>query len=649
MSNNQKVNKLADYIVETEDQGSNVHRQVVKVGGTSNTYTEDEPAPVLPKGEATALVREDTPGTNTSNDGDVVVQRGTNYGAAYVQIVNSSGAFVDSFGGSGGTSAVDDAAFTVGTDSGTPVMGVASSDTVDSGDVGVLAMDTSRRLLVSIEADNAGIGGGTQYDVDDAAGGTDTGTVGLAVRDDSLTTLTPADGDYVPLRVNSTGALHVTGGGGGTEYVEDDAAAANPTGSANILVRTDSPSGRTSADGDNVAQCGTDKGEALVKDTDAAALLTTIDSDTGNILTNLGNIYNGFQVEGGSVATTGLLIQGDDGTNRKNINVDATTGDVQVDVTNTVTVDGSGVTQPVSGTVTANLSATDNAVLDSIDSAVNGTLVVDGSGVTQPVSGTVTANLSATDNAVLDAIAASVAAIDSGQLADGHNVTIDNASIAITAASLPLPTGAASAANQSTIIGHVDGIEALLTTIDADTSSMNTDLGTVAGAVSGTEMQVDVVASLPAGTNAIGKLAANSGVDIGDVDVTSQPARDNTTDTISASLDTSAIMDDTTKLTPKYAVIDEASSGNNTVIAAVAGKNIRVLGYVLVAAGAVTVRFEDGANGTALTGQMTIAENGGVASGFCPVGWFQTSDNTLLNLELSGATSVDGHVVYVEV
>jgi hypothetical protein len=33
-----------------------------------------------------------------------------------------------------------------------------------------------------------------------------------------LSTLTPVDGDYTTLRVNSTGALHVTGGGGGTEY-----------------------------------------------------------------------------------------------------------------------------------------------------------------------------------------------------------------------------------------------------------------------------------------------------------------------------------------------------------------------------------------------------------------------------------------------
>ena len=149
-----------------------------------------------------------------------------------------------------------------------------------------------------------------------------------------------------------------------------------------------------------------------------------------------------------------------------------------------------------------------------------------------------------------------------------------------------LPSGGATAANQSTIIGHVDGVETLLGTIDSDTDAIKTSLGnidnsvdgnylnvnmnlagsdaqagegaisattqrvtiatdddgvahlaTIAGAVS-TQMQVDVVAisaqsdgtyigdikfgeSLPAGSAAIGKLAANSGVDIGDVDVTS--------------------------------------------------------------------------------------------------------------------------------
>ena len=114
-------------------------------------------------------------------------------------------------------------------------------------------------------------------------------------------------------------------------------------------------------------------------------------------------------------------------------------------------------------------------------------------------------------------------------------------------------------ANGGVLESAVDGLETLLTGIDADTDAIKTDaaaievlLGTIDSvtndiktaveildnAISGTEMQVDVVAisaqsdgtyigdikfgeSLPAGSAAIGKLAANSGVDIGDVDVTS--------------------------------------------------------------------------------------------------------------------------------
>lgn len=49
----------------------------------------------------------------------------------------------------------------------------------------------------------------TEYAVDDVAGATDMGGLVLVVRDDALTTLTPADGDYTQLRVDSTGALWV--------------------------------------------------------------------------------------------------------------------------------------------------------------------------------------------------------------------------------------------------------------------------------------------------------------------------------------------------------------------------------------------------------------------------------------------------------
>ena len=116
------------------------------------------------------------------------------------------------------------------------------------------------------------------------------------------------------------------------------------------------------------------------------------------------------------------------------------------------------------------------------------------------------------------------------------------------------------------IKGHVDGIETLITstnskidtfdavldniltknteidtvldTIKVDTEAIETAVELLDNAIDGSQMQVDVVAisaqsdgtyigdikfgeSLPAGSAAIGKLAANSGVDIGDVDVTS--------------------------------------------------------------------------------------------------------------------------------
>jgi hypothetical protein len=97
-------------------------------------------------------------------------------------------------------------------------------------------------------------------------------------------------------------------------------------------------------------------------------------------------------------------------------------------------------------------------------------------------------------------------------------------------------------------------------------------------------------------------------------------------------------------------VIDHATSGDNTLVAAAGpGKKIRVLQYTLVASAAVTVRFESGASGTALTGQMSFAANGGVANAYCPFGLFETAANALLNLELGGANSVDGHLVYVVV
>lgn len=103
----------------------------------------------------------------------------------------------------------------------------------------------------------------------------------------------------------------------------------------------------------------------------------------------------------------------------------------------------------------------------------------------------------------------------------------------------------------------------------------------------------------------------------------------------------------TTLLTPVFLAVDVASA-DNTLVAADATKKIRVLaGKLVTSGGANTLRFESAAGGTALTGQMTLADDAQFDLPYCPVGHFETAANELLNLELSGATSVDGWLVYV--
>lgn len=100
----------------------------------------------------------------------------------------------------------------------------------------------------------------------------------------------------------------------------------------------------------------------------------------------------------------------------------------------------------------------------------------------------------------------------------------------------------------------------------------------------------------------------------------------------------------------KRAVVAATAAGDNTLVAAVAGKQIRVLGLVLVASGgANTVRLESAAGGTALTGLMDLAADGQLILPFSVGGWCETVAGQLLNLELSAATAVGGVLAYVEV
>lgn len=239
--------------------------------------------------------------------------------------------------------------------------------------------------------------------------------------------------------------------------------------------------------------------------------------------------------------------------------------------------------------------------------------------------------------------------VNDGDVASGNPLPVTG-TVAVTNAGLTELAAAINASSQIDV--NIAASAATLTVA----SHAVTNAGTFA---------VQVSSALPAGTNAIGKLAANSGVDIGDVDILSIAAGDNNIGNvdlasaipagtnligrISASPETSTVYNGTTALTPKFAVVDNATSGDNTLVAAVTGKKIRVHQLALIGSAAVTVRFESGASGTALTGQMQFAANGGFVLPFSPMGWFETASDTLLNMELNGATSVDGVLGYTEV
>lgn len=97
-----------------------------------------------------------------------------------------------------------------------------------------------------------------------------------------------------------------------------------------------------------------------------------------------------------------------------------------------------------------------------------------------------------------------------------------------------------------------------------------------------------------------------------------------------------------------------SSSGNNTIIAAVASKQITVYAVKLIAVTttALTAIWQDGAGGTELWRdyiQTPDSVSGGANLAVTPPGFlFQGSVNTLLNLNLSGAIAVHYSLAYWE-
>jgi len=116
---------------------------------------------------------------------------------------------------------------------------------------------------------------------------------------------------------------------------------------------------------------------------------------------------------------------------------------------------------------------------------------------------------------------------------------------------------------------------------------------------------------------------------------------------VQGTVETSQMSNVGTIVTPKFASISVSSSGDNSIVAAVTSKKIRVLSYVIVGDGAVAAKFRNGT--TDLMGAASLGANGGIAAPFNPAGHFETSVTTALNLNLASAVGVRGHLTYVEI
>jgi hypothetical protein len=260
--------------------------------------------------------------------------------------------------------------------------------------------------------------------------------------------------------------------------------------------------------------------ELQVRDDDANALLTTIDADTSNLDVALSTVAT----EATLSTLNGKLV---DGTDIGDVTVNNTAGNpVPIsDAGGSVTVDDGGV--PLT------ISATDLDIRD-LSASQDNVAISDGSN-TAAVN--VSSELQVRDddaNTTLSSMDSSLSTIDtSTQTIAGW----DTNSGAVGATTLRTHLTDESLAALETINVEIDhtndsvrlGDGTTLTNVsvnnelqvrddDANTSldNIETDMGTVAGAVSGTEMQVDIVAELPAGTQTIGSVDLNR-LDVVDV------------------------------------------------------------------------------------------------------------------------------------
>ena len=164
-------------------------------------------------------------------------------------------------------------------------------------------------------------------------------------------------------------------------------------------------------------------------------------------------------------------------------------------------------------------------------------------------------------------------------------------------------------------IGNVD-----IVTVPTDPFGANADAASATGSISAKLRFIAAtgipITSIAAGTNAIGKLAANSGVDIGDVDVTSLPALTAGTNAIGKLLPPDIDVTTHTNYARKY-YTNAGAVTDGIVWSPAAGKRWHVVTmYIQVSAAATVTLEDDKAGGDDPVWKGELAANSGVVLSF---------------------------------
>jgi hypothetical protein len=216
-------------------------------------------------------------------------------------------------------------------------------DFVNSNPLGVVLRDTN--------GDYVSVGGGTQYAEDTVAAAAEIVTMAGVVRDGTPASLVDADGDRTELQVDDTGRLWVNNSGvtqlskvidgTGTDQTDVEAAALASATLEGLVVRPYPP-------GDGTLT-------STIRDTGTSdSLNVAIVDASGNHVTSFGGgtqYAEDTALAAGEQVTMAGVIR--DATPGSLVDLDGDRTELQVDGTGYLWVNGSGVTQPVSGTVTA--------------------------------------------------------------------------------------------------------------------------------------------------------------------------------------------------------------------------------------------------------------------------------------------------------